>query len=197
MAMAAAIISIAATATSAIIGGISAIKQGQQQASMYRSQAKSVEMQGQMKNLQARQEAAEMQTEALRMRAKQFAQAAGQGYTLDSESFLGIVAASASQAEKDRQQVLRNGRLALAEAQGQASYYRSAASTAEKNGWWTGMTSLLTGFAQTGMQMQKAGWFEGNKGSGLGTTYSGSQSFGTTRATGTSNMSGSIGFAAR
>ena len=160
MAMAAGIMAIAATATSAIIGGISAIKQGEQQAAMYNAQAKSVEMQGQMKSLQARQEAAEMQTEALRLRAKQFAQAAGQGYTLDSESFLGVVAASASQAEKDRLQVLRNGKLALAEASGQASYYRNAADTARSSGWWTGMTSLLTGFAQTGLQMQKAGWFE-------------------------------------
>lgn len=168
MAMASAIIAIAATATSAIIGGISAIRQGEQQASMYRAQAKSVEAQGQMKSLQARQEAAEMQTEATRLRAKQFAQAAGQGYSLDSESFLGVVAASASQAEKDRLQVLRNGKLALAEASGQASYYRSAANTAKSNGWWTGMTSMLTGFAQAGMQMNKAGWFESTSNSSTG-----------------------------
>lgn len=85
-------------------------KQLAMQAEQTRMGADQTRMQQEMAMLSARSEATEMFNEQLRLEAKQRAQAAAAGYELDSTSFMSIVAATASKADQDREQVLRNGR---------------------------------------------------------------------------------------
>ena len=103
---------IAITIASTAYSVAGSIQSGQQQAAMAEAQGKQAAMHGEMANLQARSQAAEMQNQETRLRATQVAQAAANGVSLDSDSFLNVVAATASKAELDRAQVLRNGLLA-------------------------------------------------------------------------------------
>lgn len=160
MAVAAPFIMIGLTAIGTAASVVGSIQQGQQQAQMAQAQADQARMQGELANLQARSQAAEMLNEQNRLRAKQFTQASAAGVSLDSQSFMAVVASEASRAERDRQQVLRTGQLNQAAGLASASAYESQGSFSKWAGWFNAGTSLIKG-TTAGMGIaDKAGWFE-------------------------------------
>lgn len=168
---------IAITVASTAYSVAGSIQSGQQQAAMAEAQGKQSAMQGEMANLQARSQAAEMQNQETRLRATQVAQAAANGVSLDSDSFLNVVAATASKAELDRAQVLRNGLISQAAGQAQQSTYSAAAGNYRTSGYTNAGASLLKGATSVAGTASAAGWFDAPAGGG-GTpstfsTYSG------------------------
>ena len=168
---------IAITVASTAYSVAGSIQSGQQQAAMAEAQGKQSAMQGEMANLQARSQAAEMQNQETRLRATQVAQAAANGVSLDSDSFLNVVAATASKAELDRAQVLRNGLISQAAGQAQQSTYSTAAGNYRTSGYTNAGASLLKGATSVAGTASAAGWFDAPAGGG-GTpstfsTYSG------------------------
>lgn len=160
MAAAAPFIMLGLTAVGTAGSIIGSISQGQQQAQMASAQADQARMQGELANLQARSQAAEMLNEQNRLRSKQFAQASAAGVSLDSQSFMAVVASEASRAERDRQQVLRTGRLNQAAGQASASAYSTQGGLSKWAGWFNAGTSAIRGSSTAMGIMDKAGWFE-------------------------------------
>ena len=163
---------VAITAASTAYSVIGSIQSGQQQAAMAEAQGKQAAMQGEMANLQARSQAAEMQNQQTRLRATQVAQAAANGVSLDSDSFLNVVAATASKAELDRAQVLRNGLISRAAGLAQQSAYSAAADNYRTSGYANAGASLLKGATSIAGTASAAGWFDAPKTGGTPSTYS-------------------------
>lgn len=149
-------LTVASTAAS-VVGGF---VQANQQSALASAQAEQIRMQGEMSELTARSQAAEMLNDQTRLRAKQVAQGAAAGITLDSGSFLSVVASEASKAERDRQQVLRTGRLNRAAAEVSASGYEAQSQYSKWGPWLNAGTSLLRGGTIAMNIGDKAGWFD-------------------------------------
>ena len=149
-------LTVVSTAAS-VVGGF---VQGQQQSALASAQADQIRMQGEMSELTARSQAAEMLNDQTRLRAKQVAQASSAGVTLDSGSFLSVVASEASRAERDRQQVLRTGRINKAAAEVSASGYDAQSGYSKWGAWVNAGTSLLRGGSTAMNIASNAGWFD-------------------------------------
>lgn len=160
MAISASAVMLGLTAVSTAVGVMGSIQQGQMAQQAAENQAYQANIQGELAELNSRAEAAEMSKMATRMRSTQVAQAAGSGVTLDSGSFMAIVADSATRAEQDRQQVLRTGRLQRAATEAQASSYISAGKSYSQAGWMGAGASLLGGAKDTIGPAKEMGWFE-------------------------------------
>ncbi len=157
---AAAGIMLATTLASTAVGVYGSIQQGQQQRALAEAQAKQSAIAGEMAELNSRAQAAEVSNEALRLRSKQVAQGAEAGLTMDSGSFLAVIADSAKKAEDDRLNILRTGRLNRAAAEAQSSMYQSAGQYASQAGYVKAGSTLLSGITQ-GMKISSdAGWFD-------------------------------------
>jgi len=153
--------SLALTSTIAktVFGVVSNIKQGQDQNSILRSQAQLAEMKAETDNLAYREKAALTEQEGVRMKAKQIVAAAGAGVTLDSGSFLSIVANSAKRVSEDAETLRRTGRLYAAAGESQGNSLRAQGSAAASAGFWNAGGTLLSGVGK-GLQIGKdAGWF--------------------------------------
>lgn len=131
-----------------LLGAVGQFTAGSQQADAYKAQARSTEIQGELANLSAREKAAEVQNESNRMRAMQVVQGAAGGMSLDSGSLLDIMADSASKFEKDRQSLLRSGRLSQEASNYSAQGYKQAGSTSYTSGIFGAGSSLLKGAGQ-------------------------------------------------
>ena len=174
---------LALTAVSTVASVVGGFAQANQQSALANAQAEQIRAQGEMSELTARSQAAEMLNDQTRLRAKQVAQGAAAGVTLDSGSFLSVVASEASKAERDRKQVLRTGGINRAAAEVSAAGYEAQGQYSKWGAWINAGTSLLKG-GTIGMGIaDKAGWFDGkpsgSSGGGLaslassGNAYSG------------------------
>lgn len=143
--------------------GLSTIGQlqsaGAQQA-QYEYQAAMAEKQGELAELQAKQEAAEVTKQEVATKSKQRAQAAAAGLDLSSGSFMDILSETATQAQKEREDILRRGALNRAAYQAEASGYRAASSATSSGKWWKAGSTLLTGAAQGVNYADRQGWFD-------------------------------------
>lgn len=151
---------LALTAVSTVASVVGSFAQANQQSALANAQAEQIRMQGEMSELTARSQAAEMLNDQTRLRAKQVAQGAAAGITLDSGSFLSVVASEASKAERDRQQVLRTGRINRAAAEVSAAGYEAQGQYSKWGAWINAGTSLLKGGTIAMGIADKAGWFD-------------------------------------
>lgn len=152
------LLALSAVSTAASVAG--GFVQANQQSALANAQAEQIRMQGEMSELTARSQAAEMLNDQTRLRAKQVAQGAAAGITLDSGSFLSVVASEASKAERDRQQVLRTGRINRAAADVSAAGYEAQGQYSKWGAWINAGTSLLKGGTIAMGIADKAGWFD-------------------------------------
>lgn len=151
------LIALGASTGMSVIGGLS---QASNQAANYEYQAEMSKKQGELAELNARNEAASLEMDAQRLRSKQIAQGAAAGVDVTSGSIMDVIAESAKNAETERQNVLRAGRLNREAYNVEASGYHSAAKSAKRQGWISAGTSLLTGLAGGVALASKAGWFD-------------------------------------
>lgn len=151
---------LALTVVSTVASVAGGIAQASQQNALANAQAEQIRMQGEMSELTARSQAAEMLNDQTRLRAKQVAQGAAAGITLDSGSFLSVVASEASKAERDRQQVLRTGRINRAASEVSAAGYEAQGQYSKWGAWINAGTSLLKGGTIAMGIADKAGWFD-------------------------------------
>lgn len=158
--MAMSTLAMAAVIGSTVVGTIGSIQQGYAQSSAYKAQQQQAEYQAEIAELNSRKQAANMGVDALRLQAKQIASGAASGYTLDSGSFMDLVAESASNAQSDREDILRNGRLQAAAKRYEADSYGSAASTSKTGGWINAAGSLFQGATSGYLVGNKAGWWD-------------------------------------
>jgi hypothetical protein len=150
-------IALGASTAVSVIGSLS--KASAQQA-QYEYQADMARKQGELAELNARNEAAALEMDAQRLRSKQIAQGAAAGVDVTSGSILDVIAESAKNAETERQNVLRAGRLNREAYNVEAAGYSNAAKSAKRSGWISAGTSLLSGIAGGIGIADKAGWFD-------------------------------------
>lgn len=153
------VIMVAATVASTAIGVGSSMQQASMAQTAANHQANMGNIQGELAELNARSEAAEIQNEATRLKGRQIAQASSAGVTLDSGSFMTIVADSANKANADREQVLRAGRLNRAAAEAGASAYSYAGSMKSSASMSKAGSTLFSGLDSATKIGEKAGWF--------------------------------------
>ena len=149
------------TGITTAISVMGTIAQGQAQSAQQSFQADMAKKQGELAELSSRQEAADIQAEAQRTKAKQITQAAAAGLDIsNSGSLWDIMNYSAKEAETERQNVLRAGRLNKASYGIEAQSYATASKNTKSASYWKASTTLLNG-AATGVGIaDKAGWFD-------------------------------------
>lgn len=149
------------TGITTAISVMGTLAQGQAQSAQQSFQADMAKKQGELAELSSRQEAADIQAEAQRTKAKQITQAAAAGLDIsNSGSLWDIMNYSAKEAETERQNVLRAGRLNKASYGIEAQSYATAAKNTKSASYWKAGTTLLNG-AATGVSIaDKAGWFD-------------------------------------
>ena len=149
------------TGITTAISVMGTIAQGQAQSAQQSFQADMAKKQGELDELSARQEAADIQVEAQRTKAKQITQAAAAGVDVStSGSLWDIMNYSAKEAETERQNVLRAGRLNKASAGITAQSYATAAKNTKVASHWKAGTTLLQGASTSVGIADKAGWFD-------------------------------------
>lgn len=147
-------------AASTAVSTIGQLQQASAQQAMYDYQADMAEKQGELAELQAKQEAAEVMKQEVATKSKQRAQAAAAGIDLSSGSFMDILNETATQAQKEREDILRRGALNRASYQVEASGYRAASSSTSGSKWWQAGSTLLGGAAQGIDFADRRGWFD-------------------------------------
>lgn len=147
-------------AASTAVSTVGALQQASAQQAMYDYQADMANKQGELAELQARQEAAEVTKQEIATKSKQRAQAAAMGVDLSSGSFMDILNETASQAQKEREDILRRGALNKASYQAEASGYSAASSSTSSSKWWKAGSTLLGGAAQGIDFADRRGWFD-------------------------------------
>lgn len=150
-------IALAASTATSVIGNLS---QASAAATQAEYQADMAKKQGELAELNARNEAAEIEMDAQRLRSRQIVQGAAAGVDVTSGSILDVMAESAKNAETERQNVLRAGRINREAANVEASGYQYSAKKAGQSGWVGAGTSLLSGIAGGIALGSKAGWFD-------------------------------------
>lgn len=145
---------------STVVSTISQVQQAKSQQAMYDYQADVANKQGELAELQARQEAAEVSKQEIATKSKQRAQAAAAGIDLSSGSFMDILNETTTQAQSEREDILRRGALNKASYQVEASGYSAASSSTGKNAWWKAGSTLLGGAAKGVNFASRAGWFD-------------------------------------
>ena len=152
------------TGVTTAISTVGSLAQGQATAAQQSYQSEMAKKQGELAELSARQEAADIQAEAQRTKAKQVTQAAAAGVDVQSNSSLwDIVNYSAKEAETERQNILRAGRLNKAAHGIESSMYGKAASNAVPSSYVNAAASLLHGTTTAVGIGDKAGWFDKKK----------------------------------
>lgn len=145
---------------STVVSTVGQLQQAKSQQAMYDYQADMANKQGELAELQARQEAAEVTKQEVATKSKQRAQAAAAGLNLSSGSFMDILNETASQAQKEREDILRRGALNKASYQAEASGYSAASSSTSRGSWWKAGATLLGGAAQGVDFADRRGWFD-------------------------------------
>lgn len=153
-------LAIGLIAAGTALNTIGSIQQGQAQSDMYSFQADMANKQGELAELQARQQAAEVTKQEIAVKSKQRAQAAAMGVDLSSGSFMDILNETATQAQKERENVLRAGALNRASYLADASGYSMASSSSKIGGWLNAGSSFLTGSGTIMSMGDRAGWFD-------------------------------------
>ena len=143
---------------STVVSTVGQLQQAKSQQAMYDYQADMANKQGELAELQARQEAAEVTKQEVATKSKQRAQAAAAGLDLSSGSFMDILNETASQAQKEREDILRRGALNKASYQAEASGYSAASSSTSSGSWWKAGSTLLGGAAQGVDFADRRGW---------------------------------------
>lgn len=159
-------------------------QQATMQSEQYAMQAQQTRIQQEMALTQAKAEAAEARDEQTRLHAKQMAQAAASGYDLNSQSFMSVLTATASRAQLDQAQIIRNGkynaavlgvtaasqdfsaaskRTESANLQQTASAYNSASKHTYGPAWLNAGAALLSGAGGALKYGSDLGWFESKK----------------------------------
>lgn len=156
----AATIGLIALGASTGVSVLGSLSQAGAQSAMYQYQADMAKKQGELAELNARNEAASIEMDAQRLRSRQVAQGAAAGVDVSSGSIMDVIAESAKNAETERQNVLRAGRLNRESYNVEAQGYYSASRSAKRSGWISAGTSLLTGLADGIGLASKAGWFD-------------------------------------
>ena len=147
-------------AATTAVSTIGQLQQANAQQAMYDYQAEMANKQGELAELQARQEASEVTKQEVATKSKQRAQAAAAGIDLSSGSFMDILNDTASQAQSEREDILRRGALNKASYQAEASGYSAAASSTSGSKWWKAGATLLSGAAQGVDFADRKGWFD-------------------------------------
>lgn len=147
---------VASTAMSTI----SKLQEADAQQDMYDYQADMANKQGELAELQARQEAVEVTKQEIATKSKQRAQAAAAGVDLSSGSFMDIINETATQAQSEREDILRRGAVNRASYQAEAAGYQSASSSIGRSKWWQAGSTLLGGAAKGVNYGNSAGWFD-------------------------------------
>lgn len=157
------LIALGASTATSVIGSLS---QAGAAATQYEYQADMAKKQGELAELNSRNEAAEIEMDAQRLRSRQIVQGAAAGVDVTSGSILDVIAESAKNAETERQNVLRAGRINREAYNVEAASYKGAAQRSRQSGWISAGTSLLTGIAGGIGLGSKVGWFDSatNKG---------------------------------
>ena len=145
---------------STVVSTVGQLQQAKSQQAMYDYQADMANKQGELAELQARQEAAEVTKQEVATKSKQRAQAAAACLDLSSGSFMDILNETASQAQKEREDILRRGALNKASYQAEASGYSAASSSTSSGSWWKAGSTLLGGAAQGVDFADRRGWFD-------------------------------------
>lgn len=148
---------LAATTVASTVGQL---QQASAQQAMYDYQADMANKQGELAELQARQEAAEVTKQEIATKSKQRAQAAAAGVDLSSGTFMDILNETATQAQKEREDILRRGKLNRASYIAEASGYSAASSSTSSGKWWQAGSTLLGGAAQGVDFADRRGWFD-------------------------------------
>lgn len=153
-------IALGLLAATTAVSTVGQLQQASSQQAMYDYQAEMANKQGELAELQARQEAAEVTKQEVAARSKQRAQAAAAGLDLSSGSFMDILNETATQAQSEREDILRRGALNKASYQAEAAGYSAASSATSSGKWWQAGATLLSGAAQGVDFADRRGWFD-------------------------------------
>ena len=145
---------------STAVSTIGQLQQANAQQAMYDYQADMADKQGELAELQARQEAVEVIRREMAAKSTQRAQAAAAGIDLSSGSFMDIINETATQAQSEREDILRRGALNKASYQAEAAGYRSASASTGSSKWWKAGATLLGGVAKGVNYGSRLGWFD-------------------------------------
>lgn len=153
------LIGTAVSAYSSISSSYAAQAEAENARAVEEKQIQSRMLEAQIQEDNYRMAAAKKQKEKAKMASAQVAAAAKAGVSLQSQSLLDIMDETAVEYEKDRQTLLRSGRMASTATQYNAVNMRRTSIPSVTNGYADAASSVIKGVGSFLDYGDKAGWF--------------------------------------